>query len=416
MSKSAPAAAFLAAALALSPVFSAAAAQADEACREITWAELLSGVNNIRLASEKAPAAGEVLNAYLEERQKSMSRADIQGKNIKIHGFVVPLERDDDASLKEFLLVPYFGACIHVPPPPQDQIIHVRLAAPAKGIKAMDTLSVCGRIELEKSSFAMGDAAYSISNAAIEQKAALSPFAVAAAAGVTLLCGMSVCAGWVGPIASARLSRHPLGCGMGFGAGALLCLGLSSLAITRSVTALCLFGAGFLCMTLIERLLHAHACRRAAAYGEHAVHLGSAIAISFHNMPECFIVFSSAVANPGLGFVLGGVMIAHNAPLGLSLALLSERKLPRRQAWGYAFLAGVLPPIAAMLAYFSLRSLLSPAFIRLLFAAAGGALTFIAMAELFPRAWSSGSRLKALGGFGAGFLFLSATLLYTSME
>jgi hypothetical protein len=38
----------------------------------------------------------------------------------------VPLEFDDDMNISEFFLVPYFGACIHVPPPPPNQIIFVR--------------------------------------------------------------------------------------------------------------------------------------------------------------------------------------------------------------------------------------------------------------------------------------------------
>jgi hypothetical protein len=38
----------------------------------------------------------------------------------------VPLEYNDDQLITEFFLVPYFGACIHVPPPPPNQIIYVK--------------------------------------------------------------------------------------------------------------------------------------------------------------------------------------------------------------------------------------------------------------------------------------------------
>ncbi len=47
------------------------------------------------------------------------------GKLVKIPGFVVPLEGTDEL-VSEFLLVPYFGACIHVPPPPSNQIVYVK--------------------------------------------------------------------------------------------------------------------------------------------------------------------------------------------------------------------------------------------------------------------------------------------------
>ncbi|MGI9492029.1 MAG: DUF3299 domain-containing protein [Geminicoccaceae bacterium] len=43
---------------------------------------------------------------------------------VKIAGYVLPLDFED-TSVKEFLLVPYVGACIHVPPPPPNQIIYV---------------------------------------------------------------------------------------------------------------------------------------------------------------------------------------------------------------------------------------------------------------------------------------------------
>ena len=53
------------------------------------------------------------------------------GESIKIPGFAVPLEGDDGFEyIDEFLLVPYFGACIHVPPPPPNQVIHVILDEP----------------------------------------------------------------------------------------------------------------------------------------------------------------------------------------------------------------------------------------------------------------------------------------------
>jgi len=49
---------------------------------------------------------------------------ELNGKRIRIPGYVVPLDGDDD-SLSELLFVPYFGACIHVPPPPPNQIIYI---------------------------------------------------------------------------------------------------------------------------------------------------------------------------------------------------------------------------------------------------------------------------------------------------
>lgn len=53
------------------------------------------------------------------------TRPEFDGTDIRLPGFIVPLEFDDAMNISEFFLVPYYGACIHVPPPPPNQIIFV---------------------------------------------------------------------------------------------------------------------------------------------------------------------------------------------------------------------------------------------------------------------------------------------------
>jgi len=57
---------------------------------------------------------------------------ELDGKSIRIPGFIVPLEFNNDQTITQFFLVPFFGACIHVPPPPPNQIVFVNYP---KGIK-----------------------------------------------------------------------------------------------------------------------------------------------------------------------------------------------------------------------------------------------------------------------------------------
>ena len=59
-------------------------------------------------------------------------RPELNGCEVRLPGYLVPLE-GQAGEWKEFLLVPYFGACIHSPPPPANQIVHVKAAIPAKG-------------------------------------------------------------------------------------------------------------------------------------------------------------------------------------------------------------------------------------------------------------------------------------------
>lgn len=83
------------------------------------------------------------------------------GKTVKLPGYLVPLDQDKEG-LREFLLVPYFGACIHTPPPPANQIIHVRSARPIKGLRTMDAVWASGTLGLERNNSELGISGYSM--------------------------------------------------------------------------------------------------------------------------------------------------------------------------------------------------------------------------------------------------------------
>ena len=71
------------------------------------------------------------------------------GKSVKIPGFAVPLDGDDGFDyIKEFLLVPVYGMCIHVPPPPPNQVIHVILDKPEHFEKFLYAVWITGILEI----------------------------------------------------------------------------------------------------------------------------------------------------------------------------------------------------------------------------------------------------------------------------
>ena len=80
------------------------------------------------------------------------------GKPIRIAGYVVPLDAERMQS-SEFLLVPYFGACVHSPPPPANQIILIK---PPKGsrFRTMDAIWVEGILTEGKTSSEVGTSTY----------------------------------------------------------------------------------------------------------------------------------------------------------------------------------------------------------------------------------------------------------------
>lgn len=86
----------------------------------------------------------------------------LKDKSIRIGGYPVPLESDSNGRSTLFFLVPYPGACIHVPPPPPNQILLVRYPA---GILLEDIyapLWVEGKLKIEQVSNDLADAAYAM--------------------------------------------------------------------------------------------------------------------------------------------------------------------------------------------------------------------------------------------------------------
>ena len=78
----------------------------------------------------------------------------IDGKLIRVPGYVVPLIGDfggDFETLEEFLLVPVYGMCIHVPPPPPNQVIYVKMNEPVEVEKLFDAVWVTGQLQIDVS-------------------------------------------------------------------------------------------------------------------------------------------------------------------------------------------------------------------------------------------------------------------------
>lgn len=92
----------------------------------------------------------------------------LNGKRIRIPGFVVPLEGDGQ-HIHEFLLVPYFGACIHVPPPPANQLIHVMPDAEIPASWNMVPVWVSGVLTVARYDSEMGSAGYQLRGIRVEE-------------------------------------------------------------------------------------------------------------------------------------------------------------------------------------------------------------------------------------------------------
>lgn len=94
----------------------------------------------------------QAFNAYLDaiEKQNASVNDDLNNRMIRMPGFLLPLEFDE-LVVKEFLLVPFVGACIHVPPPPANQIVHVRLKGGISPMGLFEPVWVTGRMSIARS-------------------------------------------------------------------------------------------------------------------------------------------------------------------------------------------------------------------------------------------------------------------------
>jgi|GEM_PF-426158 len=121
----------------------------------------MAGLKNLNFGKLKDsdPQAMEALQKLKEVWDSAPVEASLRGQRIRIAGFMVPLEHKRDA-VTEFLLVPYFGACIHTPPPPANQIIHVVASKPIKNAMSMDTVWVSGTLEVGHDTSPWGASGY----------------------------------------------------------------------------------------------------------------------------------------------------------------------------------------------------------------------------------------------------------------
>ncbi|WP_180839018.1 DUF3299 domain-containing protein [Variovorax sp. RO1] len=153
-------------------------AAGPSAAQELAWDALIpkdwdptKRYRNISLEAlrDNDPRAIQMLDEMRAVWDNAPVNVTLDGTVAKLSGFVVPLDATPDG-IREFLLVPYFGACIHTPPPPANQIVHVIAPAPVKGLRAMDTVRVSGMLKAARYASAdMGVSGYEIASAAVER-------------------------------------------------------------------------------------------------------------------------------------------------------------------------------------------------------------------------------------------------------
>ncbi|MBS9723396.1 DUF3299 domain-containing protein [Stutzerimonas stutzeri] len=105
------------------------------------------------LAAEAGPAAAQ-------QSPAAPVVEALDGQMVKLPGYIVPLDMTDEGRVIEFLLVPYFGACIHVPPPPSNQIVHATSELGVRVEALYEPFWIEGPMRVEHASSELAEAGY----------------------------------------------------------------------------------------------------------------------------------------------------------------------------------------------------------------------------------------------------------------
>jgi hypothetical protein len=124
--------------------------------------KIMNQYGDISELDDNDPRAQKIMDQLQELWDKAPIVTDLDGLLVKLPGFVVPLE-GDGVKLTEFFLVPYYGACIHVPPPPANQIVYVKVPKQDARIRnAFDTVWVTGILSAKGFESDLGNAGYQL--------------------------------------------------------------------------------------------------------------------------------------------------------------------------------------------------------------------------------------------------------------
>jgi hypothetical protein len=129
------------------------------------WSDLTE--EQINQLSEGSAEEKRLMREYIEVKSSAPIVAALDGQRVRLPGYVVPLDYEG-TEVSEFLLVPYFGACIHVPPPPSNQIVFVKAEKTYSIDGIFAPVWVTGVLSTKAHLNLVGDAGYTLNATNVE--------------------------------------------------------------------------------------------------------------------------------------------------------------------------------------------------------------------------------------------------------
>ncbi|MCY4157400.1 MAG: DUF3299 domain-containing protein [Gammaproteobacteria bacterium] len=135
-----------------------------EDARELTWDDLIPDAGTVG-----QPGGDSFGDTFSMPAPPTGVVEELDGVMVKIPGFIVPLEVSMGGKVSEFLLVPYFGACIHYPPPPPNQLVHVLAKEPLDLESTWEPIWAIGELKTEFRDLGLATAGYKMAAQTIEK-------------------------------------------------------------------------------------------------------------------------------------------------------------------------------------------------------------------------------------------------------
>lgn len=159
-------------ALGASPLLLAPLAARSETVIDLQWEDLIPeesrGVlmQRLREMNNMIDHTGQLETGFIQPEARAVTDA-FNGKTVRLPGYVVPLDFDS-TGLDVFILAPFIGACIHVPPPPPNQLVLVTTQEPYVYNDLYDPIWVTGMFGTAATGTALAEIGYALSAEEIE--------------------------------------------------------------------------------------------------------------------------------------------------------------------------------------------------------------------------------------------------------
>ena len=130
--------------------------------QEITWDDLIpEGVPYAEIVGMgDVDEVNDLWNPEYDENGTKFNET-LNGAYIRMPGFIIPMELGANG-VTEFILVPYVGACIHVPPPPPNQLGFVNTKTPWPSDKLWDAVWVTGIMQTQLKTTDIAETGYAV--------------------------------------------------------------------------------------------------------------------------------------------------------------------------------------------------------------------------------------------------------------